>query len=183
MASEIHLRLYEELNDFLAPGKRKKRFSCPLRGINTVKDLLNSINVPEENVELVLVNGVSAGFSSPLNPDDFVSVYPVFESLDIKPLLRLRDKPLRQTRFLTCAGLARLAACLRKLGFDARDADSRELEDIIRVAEEERRIVLTRNPALLKSAELSRVLLVCASRPKEQLIAVIARFNLSGKTE
>ena len=183
MAAEIHIRLYEELNDLLPPERRKRRFAYPLRGIHIVKDLLNRIGVPEKEVDLVLINGVSAEFSSPLNADDFVSVYPVFESMDIKPLIGLRDKPLRQTRFIAGAGLGRLAGCLRKLGFDIIDSGSRTLQDIVRLAEEERRIVLTRDPSLLKCTKLSRVYRVRASSPKEQLAEVQTRLDLPGKIE
>jgi uncharacterized protein len=180
MAAEIQLRLYEELNDALPPDKRKIRFACPLENIDTVKDLLKSINIPEGDVELVLINDTSADFSCSLHDGDFVSIYPVFESWDIRPLIRVRDLPLRQPRFIAGTDLSALAGSLRTLGFDMLDSRYWDFEKLVHVAEEERRIFLTRDPSLSKSPRLSRVYLVRASDPKDQLREVLTRFDLSG---
>jgi len=44
--------------------------------------------------------------------------------------------------------------------------------------EEERRILLTRDPSWLKFPELSRIYLVQAASPKQQLLEVLSRFDL-----
>jgi len=178
MEEQIYLRLYEELNDYLPPEKRKRRFACQLDGITTVEELLENLAIPEGEVELILVNGVSVDFSCLLKAGDFISIYPVFESFNVKALLRARKEPLRRTRFMAGPGLLRLTRYLRQLGFDAVDFRSRKLENMVRVAEEERRILLTRDPSLLKSPELSRIYLVRAARPRDQLLDVLSRFDL-----
>ena len=66
----------------------------------------------------MLANGVSVDLEAAVADGDQISVYPVFESLDVSPLLRLRRYPLRQTRFFADAQLGRLARYLRLLGFD-----------------------------------------------------------------
>jgi hypothetical protein len=177
MAREISLRLYEELNDFLPPDKQKRQFAYPLDGEPTVEELLESLAVPKTNVELVLINGDPAGFSHRLKAGDSVSIYPVFESFDVTALVRLRHRPLRQTRFIAGAGLRRLAGYLRLLGFDTLDSGSWAPEKIIRVAEGQRRILLVRKPARM-SAGLSRVYRVRAADPEEQLVEVLSRFDL-----
>lgn len=48
----------------------------------------------------------------------FKEIYPVFESLDISPIIRLRAKPLRKIRFIVHVNLGKLAKKLRLLGFD-----------------------------------------------------------------
>ncbi len=95
MKLEIHVRLYEGLNDFLPPDKRKRRFAYRLSAGDDVAKLLAELGVPCGHVDLVLVNGESAGFSHFLQSGDFVSIYPVFESLDVSSLVRVRKKPLR----------------------------------------------------------------------------------------
>jgi sulfur carrier protein ThiS len=178
MSPEIHLRLYEELNDFLPPDKRKRRFAYRLDGSTTVRRLLANLGVPGNEVEVVLINGNSVGFSHDIKAGDFVSIFPVFESLDVTSLLSMRRKPLRRIRFMTGAGLLRLSGYLRRLGFDTVDARSWKPEKIIRAAKEERRILLTKNPALLKWPELPRAFLIKARKPKHQLIDVLSRFDL-----
>ena len=178
MAAEIYIRFYEELSDFLPPDKIKTRFTYPLGNIRTVKELLHGLSVPEKVVELVLIDGASVDFSCQLKDKDFVSVYPVFESLDVRSLVRVREDPLRRTRFILSAGLIRLGRYLNLLGFDALEAQSWPLKKIVRVAEKERRILLTRDLSLFNYRELSRIYLVRAAEPKNQLREILSRFDL-----
>jgi len=78
-------RLYEELNDYLPAEKRKRTFSLSLQGPTTIKEAVCFLGVPPEEVDLVLVNGESVPFNH---------INPIFESLDISNVTRLRDKPL-----------------------------------------------------------------------------------------
>ena len=128
---------------------------------------------------MVLVNGESVDFSHRPEDGDFVSVYPVFESIDVKPLVRLRAAPLRRTRFLAGKGLRRLARSLRSLGFDTLDCSSWPWETIVRVIDEERRILLTRESIQGRIPEISRACVVRHSQPGEQLTEVLSRFDLS----
>ena len=111
-------RFYEELNDFLSRDKHKKEFQYHFDGKPSVKDAIEAIGVPHTEVDLILVNGASVGFDYNLRHGDRVSVYPVFESFDITPVIRLRDKPLRNTAFILDVHLGKLANILRMLGFD-----------------------------------------------------------------
>ena len=111
-------RFYEELNDFLAPERRRREFSAPCARAATTKHMIEALGVPHTEVELILVNGESVGFERLLQDGDRVAVYPRFEALDITPLLRVRERPLRVTRFVADAHLGGLAHMLRMAGFD-----------------------------------------------------------------
>jgi uncharacterized protein len=178
MTSEIRLRLYEELNEFLPLNQRKHRFGYELNGIRTLGGLLANLKIPRDQVELALVNGDSVGFSHRLKADDFVSLYPVFEAFDVTSLLRARKKPLRRIQFVAGPGLLRLSRYLRMLGFDVLESGSSALEKIIPIAEGERRILLTRDSSLLESPELSHVYFIRAAKPKDQLRDVLSRLDL-----
>jgi sulfur carrier protein ThiS len=86
--------MYEELNDYMAPERSKVTFSVTFDDPATIRDAICSLGVPPEEVDLVLVNGESVPFSHIINEEDMISVYPIFESLDISSVTRLRDKPL-----------------------------------------------------------------------------------------
>ena len=88
-------RFYEELNDYLPEKIRKKEFTYPLEKPTPVKKLIESIGVPSEEVDLILVNGTSVDFSYLVKDKDRVSVYPIFETFDISGSTMVRDKPLR----------------------------------------------------------------------------------------
>ena len=81
---EVTFRFYEELNDFLPPEKRKRDFQSPFKGRESIKDKIEALGVPHTEVDLILVNGDSVDFGYILQDGDRISVYPVFESLDIQ---------------------------------------------------------------------------------------------------
>jgi hypothetical protein len=103
-------RFYAELNDHLVAERRHravvKEFLVPA----SVKDLIESFDVPHSEVELVVVNGESVDFSRLVRDGDRVAVYPVFEGMDVTPELRIRPEALREARFVLDVHLGRLAA-------------------------------------------------------------------------
>lgn len=173
----IHVRVYEELNDWLPPDLRKRRFPYPLPGIRNVRQLLARLGVPESEVELVLVNGESSSFSDALRAGDFVSLYPVFESLDVSSLIRTRSEPLRRLAFMVDQGLGPLATRLRSLGFDVRECKSMRRSEIAKIAEEEKRVFLTTD-GFPDTADLSRIFVLRQQDVEFQLMEVLTRFDL-----
>ena len=99
MDSTVYVRLYEELNDYVREEKRKRTFSLFLKGPTTVEEAIYLLGVPSKEVDLVLVNGESVPFSHIVQDGDRISIYPIFESLDISSVTRLRDRSLLAIRF------------------------------------------------------------------------------------
>ena len=171
-------RFYEELNDFLPAGKRKIAFSYKFSGSPSVKDVIEIIGVPHTEVDLILVNGNSVKFDHMLSHGDYISVYPVFENLDISHITRLRPKPLRKTRFIVDVHLGRLSRLLGMLGFDTLHKNNYKNEDIITEALTQKRIILTSDPSLLKNRSITHGYLIRGTDPHEQALEVIQRFDL-----
>jgi uncharacterized protein with PIN domain len=176
--SPVQLRFYEELNDFLPPHQRKVAFTHELARRTSVKDLIESFGVPHTEVEMILANGQSVDFSYIVQAGDRISVYPTFESLDVTPLIRLREKPLRDPRFVVDANLGQLARYLRLLGFDATYRRDFADPEVARIACEEKRIVLTRDRALLRHKIITHGYFVRAVKPREQVREILARLDL-----
>jgi len=171
-------RFYAELNDFLPRERRRIAFEREFSGRVAVKDMIESLGVPHPEIDLILVNGVSVDFGYLVRDGDSVSVYPVFESLDIQPVIRLRPEPLRVLRFLLDAHLGRLAAYLRLLGLDTAYRNDFTDAELARRSALEERILLTRDRGLLKRSEVTRGYCVRASAPREQAREVVERFDL-----
>ncbi len=95
---EARFRFYEELNDRIPEGIRKVEtpfwFSRPL----TIKEAIGSFGIRPDEIDLVLVNGVSVDFGHLLRNGDRVSVYPIFERFDISGITKVREKPLKKIR-------------------------------------------------------------------------------------
>lgn len=172
-------RFYEELNDFLAPERRKREFSCPCARAATTKHMIEALGVPHTEVELVLVNGESVGFDRILEHGDRVAVFPKFEMVDVTPLLRVREHPLRITRFIADAHLGGLAHLLRMTGFDTLYDNNYHDRQIELLAAQERRIVLTRDRELLKRRSITHGCYVRTLKPPDQLCEIFDRLDLA----
>jgi hypothetical protein len=173
-------RFYAELNDFLAPERRARDIVYQFLVPGPVKDAIESLGVPHTEVELVLINGESSDFRRVLADGDRVSVYPVFEAFDIRPLVRVRPEPLRETRFLLDGHLGRLARYLRMLGFDSACNRGAGDEELARLSGVERRILLTRDRGLLKRREVTHGYWVRETGARKQLREIVERFDLAG---
>jgi uncharacterized protein with PIN domain len=177
---EVMLRFYEELNDFLPQAQRKRSFAYGFSQKPSIKHLIENLGVPHTEVEVVLVNGVSVDFSYTVQANDRISIYPVFESLDVSPLLRLRAKPLRVLRFIADAHLGKLARYLRLLGFDClffNDAGDRKLA---RISVDQGRVLLTRDRDLLMHRVITHGCFIHATEPRQQLKEIVYRLQLQG---
>lgn len=172
-------RFYAELNDFLAPERRQREFACRCARAATTKHMIEALGVPHTEVELVLVNGVSVGFDRLLEEGDRVAVYPKCETLDVTPLLCVRERPLRETRFVADAHLGGLARLLRMAGFDTLYDNHFHDSRIAAVAAAEQRIVLTRDRELLKRREITHGCYVHALKSAEQLREIFERLDLA----
>src|SRR5690348_9509184 len=171
-------RFYEELNDFLAPDRRKREFEATFTRAATVKNAIEALGVPHTEVELILVNGRSVDFVYRMRNGDRISVYPTFEAFDIQPLLRVRPEPLRATRFVADSHLGGLARLLRMAGFDTLYENRRSDDEIRRLAEDDARIILTRDRALLMCRSVTHGCYVHALQPRAQFREIAQRLQL-----
>jgi hypothetical protein len=177
----VTVRFYEELNDFLAPQRRKRPFPLVVPPGSTTKSAIEGLGVPHTEVDLVLLNGESVDFNHRLNEGDRMSVYPVFETWNIGPVSLVRTAPLREIRFSADVHLGKLARLLRMLGFDTVYRNDRSDELIVRTARTDRRIVLSRDRGLLKRRSVTHGYLVRSLTPRQQLAEILERFDLAGQ--
>lgn len=173
-------RFYAELNDFLPPEARGHVIPYAFQSEPTVKEAIEALGVPHVEVELIVVAGESVDFGYRLQDGDRVAVYPVFESLDVSPVLRVRPEPLRRIAFVVDAHLGKLARLLRLLGFDTVHHPHISDRELVAWAKEGR-ILLTRDRELLKHGAVTHGYWVRSTRALAQAEEVVRRFDLAGK--
>ncbi len=173
-------RFYAELNDFLPRDRKQVEFPVAFNPPVSVKHMIESLGVPHTEVDLILVNGESVAFDYQINAGDQVSVYPVFEALNIASLNHLHPQPLRDPRYVLDVHLGRLAAYLRMLGFDTLYRNDYSDQHLASISVDESRILLTRDRGLLKRREITRGYFVRAIEPRIQIKQVLTRFDLAG---
>jgi len=175
---KIQIRFYEELNEFLPDERKKKRFEHQFIDRTSVKDLIESLGIPHTEVDLILINGKSVNFKYLITDGDDISVYPVFESLDITEVQHLRPKPLRNPMFVADVHLGRLSRYLRMMGFDVVYKNNFNDEEIIHFSLTEKRAILTKDRGILKRNEVTHGYWVRSAKVEEQVKEILERFHL-----
>ena len=189
MLSQINIRFHQGLNEFLQPVQRKTNFNFELKKARSIKDLIESIGVPHTEVDLIFVNGKSVDFNYRVQDGDRISVYPIIESLDISPiksplkssLLHCQPKPLDEPMFILDVHLGRLAAYLRMLGFNTLYRNDYDDPELANISADEHRILLTCDRKLLMRKQVSYGYFVRARQPQQQILEILARFDLYHK--
>ncbi|MDP4204916.1 MAG: Mut7-C RNAse domain-containing protein [Bacteroidota bacterium] len=176
--SKVSFRFYAELNDFLRIERRQEVFDYPFHGPLTIREAIESLGIPHTNVDLVLVNGQPVDFTRKLRNNDFISVYPVFETFDISDISKIRRSPLRIPRFVVDAHLGKLAKYLRIMGFDSLYRNDYRDDEIRFIASLQHRIILTRDKELLMSKKVNHGYYVRSVVFKEQVVEVLNKFDL-----
>jgi len=177
---QASFRFYAELNDLLPLSKRGLCFSHAFEASASVKDTVEAFGIPHTEVDLILANGETVTFSYLLRDGDRISVYPVFRSLDLSPLTRLQPRSGGEICFVLDTHLGRLAAYLRMMGFDSVYRNDCRDEELAHISLDQQRTLLSRDRGLLKRSLVTRGYLVRELQPREQLLEVLRRFNLSG---
>jgi len=140
--------------------------------------MIEALGIPHTEVDLILVNKKSVGFNYVINDGDDVSVYPVFESLDISDIQHLRLKPLRNPKFIADVHLGKLARYLRMMGFDVIYNNNFKDHEIVKLSLKERRAILTRDRGILKRSEVTHGYWLRSTKIKEQVVEILNRFSL-----
>jgi len=171
-------RFYEELNDFLPKSRKKTDFEAEFKGKRSIKDMIEALGVPHTEIDLILVNEKSVDFNYILQNGDRVSVYPVFESLNITDVTQLRKTPLRRNKFIADINLGNIVKYMRVLGFDLYYDSSLSTREIIEISKRENRIILTKSRKLLKFKEVTHGIYIRPDTTSEQIRQIIDYLDI-----
>ncbi len=177
----VFVRVFQELNDHLAPNRRGRRLEVNAAPGETVKAIVENLGVPHTEIDLITANGESVPFAHRPADAAEINVYPVFERFDIAGLTRLRDRPLRDPRFELDVHLGKLARLLRMCGFDAEYRPPFDDPALIDRALADHRILLSRDRELLKHKRLTHGYWLRSLDPWRQLHEVLDRLDLRAR--
>jgi uncharacterized protein with PIN domain len=166
--STASFRFDDALAPFLRREHRGQRFAYRCARAATMKNAIEALGVPHTEVGAVSVNGAPATLQRTVREGDSVEVHGVAAE-EVGPA----------AVFLADAHLGGLARFLRMLGFDTAHRNAMHDTEIRRLAEEDGRIVLTRDRELLKCREVQRGHYVRALKAQDQLEEVVARYGLA----
>ncbi|MFN6961761.1 MAG: Mut7-C RNAse domain-containing protein [Rhodocyclaceae bacterium] len=179
MPAHAIFRFYAELNAFLAPHRRQRAFTARLARAATVKHMCEACGVPHTEIAFIFVDGEPATFRRLLHDGERVAVYPAFSRFDLSPLVPLNAPPPGIPRFIADSHLGGLTRFLRMAGFDCPFRNDYDDREIATLAQQENRIVLTRDTQLLMQRRIQHGAFVHALRTEAQFTEIVHRFALT----
>lgn len=168
-----------ELTDLLTRTHVAGSLSYPADRPASIKDVIEAVGIPHTEVFEIRCNGREQDFSLQLTPDmeaaflpaSLTTAYPV----DVTEPSLLRPA-LPRLAFLVDENVAGLVPLLRSLGLDTAYDRTWNDERIARRAEEEQRVVLSRDRALLKRSRITHGRLIRTQNVDAQLVEVMNHY-------
>jgi uncharacterized protein with PIN domain len=174
----VVVRIYGELRDFLPPVWRRGALICPLKTPTSVKDLIEGLGVPHPEVDLIVVNNEPVPFGYAVGDRDRIAVFPPFVSIDLGGVTRLGPVSQTHPRFVADVHLGRVTAYLRFAGIDVEYRNNYSDHEIVSIAADTDRVLLTRDVGVLKHRLVTRGYFVRQRLPGRQLVEILRRFTL-----
>lgn len=175
---KVCFRFFRGLNVFLKKSRRYRIFPCSVKGHPAIKDTIEALGVPHVEVGSIFVNRRSVDFSYQLQDQDHILVYPQDLRLPPKKKGVLSCLPPDPLKFVLDSHLGKLMRHLRLLGFDTVYRKDFPDEEIVRIAKQEKRIVLTRDVALLKNKVVRYGYWVRSPDPTKQIKEILRRYKI-----
>lgn len=176
--AQIKIFFHSILNDFVAPALRNQAIIHCFNRKASVKDMIESFNVPHPEVERILANGAAVAFDYIVQDEDDIEVYPAAENPALSQEIRLRPETPQPPAFVVDGNLGKLVRYLRLLGFDCLYRNDYHDREVAAIACEQQRTVLTRDRALLQRKIIIYGYFVRSDKPKQQTHEVLRRFHL-----
>ena len=180
--SEIKCRFHGELNDFLPPARRRRRFISGFQGRESVKDKIEALGVPHTEVDVILVNGKSVDFNYILRNGDHIGVYPELETPNMPPGTRhLQHMPKGNPRFIADNNIHDMVKIMRALGLDVSENPILSPEEMVNNAINEKRVLLSSNRRLLKRKRLVHGIFIRPGNREAQIQKIVNRLSLKSR--
>jgi uncharacterized protein with PIN domain len=162
-----HFKFYGSLNDFLPAKNKDLWITYSFDYSPAIKDAVEAIGIPHTEINEIFINGNPVTPKHSLFANDTVEVHP-FTHVHFSP-----------QKFILDVHLGKLAKLLRLLGFDALYQNDYTDKDIVSIAKEQERIVLTRDIVLLKHKAIKWGYWLRSQISAAQAKEVIQRFALA----
>lgn len=182
MTKTACFQFFLSLNDFLSLNYKDKLVNYNFTGNPAVKDAVEANGIPHTEVDIIVVNGSPVNFFYKLQNNDTAGVYPVNANPALIKNYSLTPAFIYPLRFIADVQLGKLARGLRILGIDTIYHNDYSNKFIVKIAEKEQRIVLTRDIGLLKHKSIKWGYWLRSQMAEKQLEEVVTRFGLSTNT-
>jgi uncharacterized protein len=166
--AELRVRVAQPLQSFLRAARRDAEFRIRYDGTSSIGHVVQSLGIPLPEVGRIRIGGADVAPSHRPQSGDVVELVPVEPP---QPL------PASGARFVLDVHLGSLARRMRVLGLDTWYAIHADDDGLVRVAEMEDRILLSKDRGLLFRRALRHAAYVRGSTADQQVADVLQRFR------
>jgi len=171
------VRFHGRLNFFISKKKREQWLPYTFKDKVTIKDALESLGPPHPEFELVTMNGRGVTWTDFVEDGAEIEGY-AERSPDFSDASLLYPPYQGRMRFILDTHLGRLAAYLRMMGYDTLYENDFPDDVIAQIANDEQRIVLTRDIGVLKRSLVTYGYYVRETNPEKRLHELNERYSL-----
>ncbi len=172
-----HLTFHHDLQKLLRKKMAGKTVSYTLNRRASIKDIIESLNIPHTEVGLILLGSKEIGFGYIPTGGEEIDIQPFCEKVSVFRPTLLRPKPEAYI-FMVDINAQKLARNLRILGLDTTLVPDLRLVQIGSAAAEQQRILISRNRELLKCKTVIHGYLLQSEHHVQQLQEVVKRYKL-----
>ena len=170
----VRLHVHGDLDFFLG---RRGQVERRLSEKTSVKDVIESCGIPHPEVDLILVNGKAVDFAYVVTGDAEIELYP--PGIQYSNFREKRLQAIAVTEFVADGHLGKLVRDLRLLGINVVYDPSAEDRQLVNLASNENRALLTRDRRLLMHAAVQHGYYLRSQNPLEQTIEVKPSYGLT----
>lgn len=175
----IRIKFCSDLAFFLPDTRRDIRFDYHLERKANLKDIIEALGVPHTEVGLILLNrAVPVPFSFIPRENLSLDVSSVPAPADFTVPTMLRPEVIDRLGFIADENVIKLGRLLILMGLNVRYSTRWSDREIAAIAEKEKRIILTRDTALLKRSNVHFARRLRSNDPYGQLKEVCRFFDL-----
>jgi uncharacterized protein len=166
--AELRVRVAQPLQSFLRAGRRDAELRTRYDGTSSIGHVVQSLGIPLPEVGRIRIGGADVAPSHRPQSGDVVELVPV----ELPQAL-----PAAGARFVLDVHLGSLARRMRLLGLDTCYATHADDDELVRVADVEDRVLLSKDRGLLCRRALRHAAYVRGSTADEQVADVLQRFR------
>lgn len=175
---QITIQFDPDLEIFLSKKDRPGPVTMLLDRRASIKDIIESKGVPHTEIGEMFFNGYRVDFNFFPGCNGLIQVFSVQQPFDVRAPSYLRPVPLGQIKFVADINVIRLGRLMILLGFDVLYASHLDDQDIANIAEQQQRIVLTRDIQMLKRNQIVYARWVRENQSYDQLVEIVQFFGL-----
>ena len=174
----VSFNIHADIRNLVRPPSVAGQIQYPLTRRAAIKDIIEAIGVPHTEIGRIICDGHQLIFHFIPAGGELIELYPFTSDSPVNKPTVLRPEPFSSIKFLVDTNVAKLARNLRMAGIDAAAVTTAGILDIARQANDEERIILTRNRELLKVRTVCFGQLLRSENPLQQMVEVIQRYDL-----